>query len=114
MSSAIALDDVLCWGSTGAIEDILSRAAALSLAQFGADHPTTILLIEEDRTFWGGKVVVFPTSMSALGSLAQVLVAARDEARQSGEFTDVGLAWLDGSLADFCNRVRQAAIDASL
>ncbi|MBS0307806.1 MAG: hypothetical protein JSS58_02435 [Proteobacteria bacterium] len=112
MSSAFKLNEYICWGTAGAVEDILSRATELSNSMFGADAPISALLAEEQKLYWGGKVVAFESSKVSLVRLAAVLEAACEQARTSGMFTEVGIAWLTGPLAEFCQQVKLAARDA--
>ena len=106
MSSAFKLGHAVCWGTAGAIEEILSRAADLSSATFGAEDPLSILLAEERRLYWGGKVVSFEPSKVSLGRLAAVLEGAREQAFATGQFTEIGIAWLSGPLTEFCEQVK--------
>ena len=112
MSSAFRLDAYICWGTAGSVEDILTRAARLSSAMFGPDHPTSVVLAEERDLYWGGKVVDFSPSAVPLAPLSDALEAAREEARSSGTFTETGVDWLVEDLGHFCHHVTMAARQA--
>ena len=109
MTSAFYVNELICWGSNGSIEDVLSRAADLSAEMFGTDDPLSIFLAEERKQYWTGKTINLQAPAVSLDRVAAVLDGARERAIVSGTFSEHGISWLNESLADFCRQVRCAA-----
>jgi hypothetical protein len=109
MTAALAYGDLLCWGTNASIEDILSRAATLSAETLAPSAPVSVLLAEEYTSYWGGKVVEFKMTGDSLKQLAALLESARELAIASRTFTEMGVGWLSGSLADFCRQLQVAS-----
>lgn len=107
MSAAFKFAESICWGTTGAIEDILSRAAELLVESCAINHPMSAFLIQERAEYWSGKVIDFPSSVMPRAQLASLLERAREQALSNGTFTEVGTKWLTGPLADFCKQLNQ-------
>ncbi|MFL9671151.1 hypothetical protein WIX39_029745 [Variovorax sp. AB1(2024)] len=102
MSSALAFDGHICWGTSTAIHDILARAASIASERYRASNPAAKLLARELAEYWGGKVITLSEADLSADQLFEVLTAARNQALASGEFTELGQRWLAEAMATFC------------
>ena len=105
MTAALEFGGRQCWGTNGAVEDIVGRMASVASVRLGPASPIAQALGRESREFWMGKIVNLGDVSDDARTLGELISLARAEALREGGYSEFGRAWLNGDLLTFATHL---------